>query len=63
MRRPHCAVNRTDCQPSPVTEILPYRQWRAQFLDENHRLRPQYEPRSLEAVSTIATPKGPNELW
>ena len=43
--------------------VTAYRQWRAQFLDENHRLRPQYEPRSLEAVSTIATPKGPNELW
>jgi tRNA-dihydrouridine synthase B len=43
--------------------VAAYRQWRAQFLDENHRLRPQYEPRSLEAVSTIATPKGPNELW
>jgi len=43
--------------------VTTYRQWRAQFLDENHRLRPQYESRSLEAVTTIATPKGSNELW
>jgi len=43
--------------------VAAYRQWRTQFLDDNHRLRPQYEPRPLEAVSTIATPKGPNELW
>jgi tRNA-dihydrouridine synthase B len=43
--------------------VAAYRHWRAQFLDENHRLRPQYEPRPLEAVATIATPKGPNELW
>jgi tRNA-dihydrouridine synthase B len=43
--------------------VTVYRQWRAQFLDEHDRLRPQYAPRPLEAVSSIATPSGPNELW
>jgi tRNA-dihydrouridine synthase B len=43
--------------------VVAYRLWRTQFLDENQQLRPQYNPRPLEAVSTIATPKGPNELW
>ena len=40
-----------------------YRAWRSQFLDGNDQLHPRYEPRPLEEVSTIATPKGPNELW
>jgi hypothetical protein len=43
--------------------VTAYRQWRAQFLDANDQLHPRYEPRPLEEVSTIATPKGPNELW
>jgi tRNA-dihydrouridine synthase B len=43
--------------------VAAYRHWRAQFLDEHKQLRPQYEPRPLEEVSAIATPKGPNELW
>lgn len=37
--------------------VAAYRHWRAQFLDENQRLRPQYQPRPL------AVPAGPNELW
>jgi tRNA-dihydrouridine synthase B len=40
-----------------------YQRWRAQFLDEHQQLRPQYEPRPLEEVSTIGVPRGPNELW
>ncbi len=40
-----------------------YRTWRTQFLDDNQQLLPQYEPRQLEAVFIIATPKGSNELW
>jgi nifR3 family TIM-barrel protein len=43
--------------------IAAYRAWRSQFLDGNDQLHPRYEPRPLEEVSTIATPKGPNELW
>jgi nifR3 family TIM-barrel protein len=43
--------------------IAAYRLWRAQFLDDNDELRPQYGPRPLEAVSSIAVPRGPNELW
>ena len=43
--------------------VAAYRDWRTQFLDEHEQLRRQYEPRPLEEVSTIATPKGPNELW
>jgi tRNA-dihydrouridine synthase B len=38
-----------------------YREWRSQFLDENQRLRPQYEPRPLGEA--VVVPKGPNELW
>jgi tRNA-dihydrouridine synthase B len=37
--------------------VAAYRHWRAQFLDENQQLRPQYQPRPL------AVPAGPNELW
>ncbi len=37
--------------------VAAYRQWRAQFLDKNQRLRPRYQPRPL------AVPAGPNELW
>jgi nifR3 family TIM-barrel protein len=49
-------------------EILAaYRIWRAQFLDENQQLLPQYEPRPLglaaEAADTVKVPAGPNELW
>jgi hypothetical protein len=43
--------------------VAAYRIWRAQFLDDNEELRPQYAPRPIEAVSTITAPKGPNELW
>ena len=43
--------------------VTTYRNWRAQFLDKNQQLRSRYEPRPLEAVSSIAAPKGPNELW
>jgi len=38
-----------------------YRTWRAQFLDENQRLRPCYAPRPFETA--IPVPRGPNELW
>src|SRR5439155_15914761 len=41
--------------------VAAYRHWRAQFLDDNQQLRPQYSPRPLEAVSTIATQKSPND--
>jgi tRNA-dihydrouridine synthase B len=51
-----------------------YRGWRKQFLDENQKLRSQYQPRPIEisyddrepAVArrdAIPVPKGPNELW
>ncbi len=43
--------------------VAAYSAWRAQFLDDNAQLRPQYGPRSLEAVSSISVPQGPNELW
>lgn len=43
--------------------VADYLRWREQFLDADHHLRPQYEPRPLDEVTTIATPKGPNELW
>ena len=49
--------------------VAAYRQWRAQFLDENAQLHPQYEPRPLvvsfmqEPAESIRTPAGPNELW
>ena len=49
-------------------EILAaYRAWRAQFLDDNQQLLPQYEPRPLglatEPASAVKVPAGPNELW
>ena len=49
-------------------EILAaYRAWRAQFLDNNQQLLPQYEPRPLgpatERTSAVKVPAGPNELW
>ena len=49
-------------------EILTaYRAWRAQFLDGNQQLLPQYEPRPLgmvvEPADTVKVPAGPNELW
>jgi nifR3 family TIM-barrel protein len=49
-------------------EILAaYRIWRAQFLDGNQQLLPQYEPRPLglaaEPAHTVKVPAGPNELW
>ncbi|HTS17063.1 MAG TPA: tRNA dihydrouridine synthase DusB [Verrucomicrobiae bacterium] len=49
-------------------EILAaYRVWRAQFLDENQQLLPQYEPKRLgmavEADTGVKVPVGPNELW
>jgi tRNA-dihydrouridine synthase B len=54
----------TLCTRAEFDEVVAaYRDWRAQFLDERAQLRPQYEPRSLEEVSTIAVPNGPNELW
>lgn len=51
-----------------------YIQWRSQFLDENQKLKPQYEPKPFQfnfddrepAVAkreSIPVPKGPNELW
>jgi nifR3 family TIM-barrel protein len=51
-----------------------YRIWRAQFLDENKRLRPAYQPTEIQASfieeetavarrQSIPVPKGPNELW
>ena len=43
--------------------VTAYRAWRSQFLNDNHQLRHGYEPRPLEAVSTISMPPGPNELW
>jgi len=43
--------------------IAAYRLWRAQFLDDNAQLRPQYHPRPLEQAAAIAVPRGPNELW
>ena len=49
-------------------EILAaYRIWRAQFLDDNQQLLPQYEPRPLglaaEPAHAVKVPAGPNELW
>ena len=51
-----------------VDEILAaFRIWRAQFLDDNQQLLPQYAPRDLdlevEAASAVKVPAGPNELW
>jgi nifR3 family TIM-barrel protein len=43
--------------------LTAYRAWRAQFIDDHDNLKHGYEPRSLEEVSTISVPKGPNELW
>ncbi len=44
-----------------------YRQWRAQFLDGDQQLLPQYEPRPLglavDPSSIVKVPSGPNELW
>jgi tRNA-dihydrouridine synthase B len=51
-----------------------YRKWRNQFLDENQKLKSQYEPRPMEMNfddrepsvaqrTAIPVPKGPNELW
>ena len=64
---PAAEFNRRICHLATRAEfdevVAGYKAWRAQFLDERHQLRHQYEPRPLEAVSTIATPKGPNELW
>jgi tRNA-dihydrouridine synthase len=44
-----------------------YRTWRAQFLDENQHLFPQYEPRqpgmTVEPAAAVKVPAGPNELW
>jgi tRNA-dihydrouridine synthase B len=51
-----------------------YRNWRSQFLDENQKLKPQYEPKPFEVSyddrepsvarrEAIPVPKGPNELW
>lgn len=55
-------------------EILAaYRQWRAQFLDENGELKPRFRPLPLTASfmhpadapasQTLRVPKGPVELW
>jgi nifR3 family TIM-barrel protein len=43
--------------------VAAYSTWRAQFLDDNAQLRPQYGSRPLAEVSSIAVPQGPNELW
>lgn len=47
--------------------LVAYRAWRAQFLDDNQQLLPQYEPRPLglaaESASAVKVPAGPNELW
>ena len=54
--------------------LVAYRLWRAQFLDENQQLLPQYKPRPLGMTiepTSPSTPKafgvkvpvGPNELW
>ena len=50
--------------------VQAYCEWRQKFLDENQRLRPQYEPRPLgatfleeETAGAVPVPKGPNELW
>jgi hypothetical protein len=49
--------------------VAVYRRWRAQFLDENEQLLPQYAPRPLapsfakEVAAGIRVPAGPNELW
>mgnify|MGYP003341793502 FL=1 len=43
--------------------VAAYKEWRAQFLDDAGDLRPQFAPRPLAAISSIAVPKGPNELW
>jgi len=40
-----------------------YRVWRTRFLDENQQLLRKYEPRPLDKIPAIATPKGPIELW
>jgi nifR3 family TIM-barrel protein len=55
-------------------EILQhYRQWRAQFLDDNGELKPRYRPAPMVAsfmqpageghAGHIAVPKGPVEVW
>jgi nifR3 family TIM-barrel protein len=51
-------------------EILAaYRQWRAQFLDDDGNLLPRYAPRPLptsydtKSSQGIPVPAGPNELW
>ena len=43
--------------------VTAYRRWRQQFLDEHGQLRQAYRPRSLDADTTIAVPRGPNEKW
>lgn len=47
--------------------LAAYQVWREQFLDQNHELLPQYEPRQLgmtvETDAAVKVPAGPNELW
>jgi nifR3 family TIM-barrel protein len=47
--------------------LAAYRVWRAQFLDDNQQLLPQYAPRHLgmtvEPAFAVKTPSRPNELW
>jgi tRNA-dihydrouridine synthase B len=47
--------------------LAAYRIWRAQFLDADGDLLPQYEPYPLglvaDVVDKVKVPAGPNELW
>lgn len=51
--------------------LADYRQWRAQFLDDQGQLQPRFRPAPMNAsflapaagVSAIPTPKGPVERW
>ncbi|HVM61375.1 MAG TPA: tRNA dihydrouridine synthase DusB [Verrucomicrobiae bacterium] len=47
--------------------LVAYRAWRAQFLDEDGRLLPPYEPKrlgmSVDTTDKVKVPAGPNELW
>ncbi len=49
--------------------VAAFREWRAKFLDENRRLRPQFAPPPMapsfaeEPADAVRVPAGPNELW
>jgi nifR3 family TIM-barrel protein len=43
--------------------ITAYRQWLAKFMENPDNLKRSHKLRTLEEISTITVPKGPNALW